>query len=173
MLFHGARLYTARGHCAVPVAVLLLHATFFGIWSRNVFSLLSYGGIPLKYVRSTVCTMFYVLGVRDDSLAITVCVQSPHALPGAGHVEMWYRCRGARSKCGVPVSCVSAAVSRVSRSSEQCRSRRSLYTLYTGPLLGLQSKVTNFMMQGSKMSGFIHVDGPRGQSNGPRLATTT
>ena len=89
MLFHGARLYTARGHCAVPVAVLLLHATFFGIWSRNVFSLLSYGGIPLKYVRSTVCTMFYVLGVRDDSLAITVCVQSPHALPGAGHVEMY------------------------------------------------------------------------------------
>ena len=24
-----------------------------------------------------------------------------------------------------------------------------------------------------KMSGFVHVDSPRGQSNGPRLATTT
>ena len=24
-----------------------------------------------------------------------------------------------------------------------------------------------------KMSGFVHVDNPRGQSNGPRLATTT
>ena len=24
-----------------------------------------------------------------------------------------------------------------------------------------------------KLSGFVHVDSPRGQSNGPRLATTT
>jgi len=50
MLFAGARLYTARVGCDVPVAVLLQHARVC-VESDCFLSLIEYCGI--RYVRST------------------------------------------------------------------------------------------------------------------------